>query len=512
MSVPFLHPDFELYLSSRSAPLTKTELPASSVSFRSAYGEVTALQFEISGETVADLQESGLLEPGVEVLEFRAGYAGALVSVAKGLLIWDDDFNADSSGDTLSITAYGCSQKLRESGQRTAKIAGKTIHDACIEVCSRSNVKIVIGAGAYAASVTSAAKTATTTTKNAPAATPATKPAPFSVGGGVTATIDTVTPEQAQTKAVPSAAVKKTVQALWQKGQTDWDFLTELLARVGYTLSESPDGAYLIAGPGLEIGDRPVFVLSRGEYVVAGHSVQGTITSLNTKRTLWGLPTELMVTGWEKGKPFVQIVKPEDLADRQKVTIEPSRIIYRGGKGGGSKTTAVKPSVSSTKPGGASSFSVGGGITAELNSVTPATSSTTTAKTASKPAKGKISKVKITKAKTIGSGAANFAANTVREFLNKTGLSTRRIYTGSSSKDAARSRALEALALDNLSFQETKVSSVGQPEIRAGFEVMLEGSGVPEVMQGKHLVRVAELQFSSQEFTMELTLNRNAAR
>jgi hypothetical protein len=145
----FTFPDFTAYLSSGKR-ITKTEFAASSLDYQGAYGQAGVFTLRIIGDQALEIEDSGVLAEGVVMLEVRAGYRDdEMVLVGRNLLIWESRFQNGKDGTELSVTAYGCSQYLRQSGQRTEQLAAKTYGDAAKEIAARWGLKIRIGLDSY---------------------------------------------------------------------------------------------------------------------------------------------------------------------------------------------------------------------------------------------------------------------------------------------------------------------------------------------------------------------------
>jgi cell wall-associated NlpC family hydrolase len=652
----FVFPEFEVFLANGNR-ITKTEFASSSLSYVGAYGQVAAYTLTIIGDDAFALEESGVLAEGTVMLEVRGGYRDdELVMLARNLVIWDSDYDSDSSsGRRLTVTGYGCSQFLRQSGQRTERLVAKTYAEAAREVAARWGLTIRIGAGAYRTIPPESAAQKEIKISSPPSAQQVNagilKPAGLSntqvlgaalrVANGQrlpSMTDDTVTvggycaqfvrqvvehglrlpvnkwpvavealrinssqnldfdrssrsaieyeaasrnlklnypgPPQpgdilfqpftnaagqpyghvaiyiGEYSGVPSVVentianrgvavfgsgpVRRTALADWgaittiaraasipaavqetsgqpsaptgdvsgglggagttatlkpgiaqdkprksvfQENETDWAFLEKIAREIGYIVSETDTANELYFGPGLEVGSRDRYLLVHGEYSVGGDDAPANVSSLRSRRTLYGIPAEIVVTGFENGKRFALVVSPEDLADRHKIKVSGTEQArdsagrfttdVSGGLGGAGTTATLKPPVA---PAGT-------------------------------PKKGK----------TITQGAADYASQAVSKLVSGAYPVTKRaVLGGSSSRTDAVERGLEALALEQLRFQEVEVSIFGLPGVRPGHEIILQGSEVPRGLRGLYLVRSVGGDLSGEGgYNMTLTLNRN---
>ena len=660
-----LFPEFEVLLTSGQR-LRKTEYASSNISFNAGYGQALAISLTIVGEHALALEESGQLDEGAVLSEVYGGYRDdEMLLLGKNLLIWDSDFAFDAvNGAKLVITAYGCSQYLRESGQRTERLVSTTYAAAAKEIAARWNLTIGIGAGAYRAfkegstafqSAPDAIQTVTTSGVVVEPLPPASSGVPVAgqpaqygntrvasaarqVANGVaikTLTHDTktvyeycaqfarqvvehglglevnqwevakralkisgshnrsvryavdyelaarqlglahngdpqpgdvlfqgnvslpaghvcvyvgefngvpvvventtanhgvvviptgpirrvplsvwgawttcaspvpVVKRQGDTKPPPlassspsttlgtsgitakpkptppavSEAANKKRKIIMQENESDFDFLSKIGKEIGYIVAESPLGNALYFGPGLEVGSRERHLLIAGEYAVSGQAVAANVSSYSSKRTLYGIPAEIVVTGFENGKRFSLIVTPEELADRQGTKIQSTVNL---------PPAALSPASSNPQ------VTLGtAGITAVPKPVT------TAPKTPTKP-------------KVASAGAANYASTKVATLLTGAYPVVRReILGGASSKLDALERGLETLALTQLQFQEVQVSLFGIAEIQRGDEIILQGSFVPKRLRGLYMVRHVGGDIDS-SYKMKLTLNRNS--
>lgn len=658
----FTFPDFEVYLSSGQR-LTKTEFASSSLSYTSAYGQAAQYTLSIVGDDAARLEASKLLSEGVVMREVKAGYRDdELVLLGRNLLIWESQFEADEvGGDQLTVTAYGCSQYVRQSGQRTEVLVSKTYAEAAKEVAARWGLPIRIGAGAYRAiPEKSAAQTASSVPDLPPipnggiltasslantqvlgmarrvaqgsdiglddaakfkpnwcawlvrqvvekaiggrwavsqdvyavtqynddvdgtnandyaqssrrlkldhpgppqpgdilfaegvslpwghigiflgeyngvpsvlentranrgvgcyGATSRARVTPLANWDAVTLIARAVKPPASTVGTSAAAAPKpagdassglggkgvtatskpgtaprgdsKPRRMVMQENESDWDFLTKIGREIGYIVSETDFGDELYFGPGLEIGARDRYLLVRGEYSVDGVDIPANISGLTAKRSLYGIPAELVVTGWENGKKFALVISPEDLADRQKIE-QPVAAQAQTPKAG-------QPTSGTPAPSGDASSGLGG------------TGLTATSKASSVPA----APPKTPKSKSVSLGQQNFASSQVATLVSGAYPTVkRRVLGGASSKLDALERGLEALALEQLRYQEVEIKVFGIPTLRAGNEVVLQGSGIPESLHGLYLVRQVGGDVSGQSgYEMSVTLNRNTLR
>lgn len=463
---PYTFPDWTVYLSTGRA-ITKAEWAGSSLSYQAGYGQTAEYVLTLSGELVRELYDSGELEQGLYMREVWAGYEGELELIARDLLIWDDRYASSAEeGDTLTLTAYGCLQKLMQSGERTLKLAARTYAQAAQEVAARHGLKIRVGAGAYQPIPARQGGESDAQAVSTPSGDLSSGLAGARVTGSVRA-------------AEGSQGATQTRKAIYQEGESDYEFLSKLGREIGYVLAESDLGDELYFGPGLEVGARPRYLLVGGEYSVDGRIIAPNVGSLEAVRTLWGIPAELVVTGVEKGQRFALLVTPDDLAERVKITA----------KGASSPNGGM----SASPKGDLSSGLAGTGITGTVR---------TNSAGQAVDAQGRY--VRTT------ASAGDFASKRVAELLRAAGFAPRRVLGGASSRLDALERGLEALALEQLRFQEVTVSIYGIPSLKPGNEVILEGSRIPKALKGLYLIReVSGAQDPETGFDMKLVLNRN---
>jgi hypothetical protein len=266
--------------------------------------------------------------------------------------------------------------------------------------------------------------------------------------------------------------------AVWQANQNDWDFLENLAAKIGYIITETEFGDELFFGLGLEESDglEPVLVL--GEYHAGGQAVTSNVISIKSDRMIWGIPSEIIVTGIENGKHFTQIVTTDDLLERHKVDPEVTT----------SSSKTPTPSTNAAK-----------GLT------TPGV--TATAKNQTTTSNGQKTKPKTSKA------SNNFVGKTISELLkgaNQTGV--RYTVSGASSVNDARERGLETLAISQLWFQVLTVEIIPNFSLRPGQYVTLQGSRIDPKLKGRYLIRELSGAIDGNGASMTLTLNRNTER
>lgn len=281
----------------------------------------------------------------------------------------------------------------------------------------------------------------------------------------------------ATAKPVTPSGEGKPRKIILQENENDFEFLKKIGDEIGYVLTESPLGNALYFGAGLEVGNRQQHLLVAGDYVVGGRTIPANVASYSSLKSVYGIPAEIVVTGFEDGKRFSLVVTPEDLAARHKTTTE--------------TTSNLPPAAQPPNTNVTGSYATKG-IKA-------------TAKPIDQPAAPK------TKSRTAFAGAANYASSKVKTLL--TGAyptANRRVLGGVSSRQDALEKGLEALALTQLAFQQVDVSVFGIPTIQRGDEVVLEGSLLPKNMRGLYLVRTIGGDVDSGNgYSMKLTLNRN---
>lgn len=656
----FTFPDYEVYLSSGKR-ITKTEFAASSLEYQGAYGQAGVFNLRIIGEQALELEDSGVLAEGVIMLEVRAGYRDdEMVLIGRNLLIWETQFQNGNDGTELTVTAYGCSQYLRQSGQRTERLAAKTYGDAAKELAARWGLKIRIGLDSYRTISQTSAVQKTLDVNNLPdvsasvanleqasglentqvlgaalrvangqrissltndtlsetgwcaqlvrqvveyglgiptnswpvaveasrvnaalnldgdrrarSATEYGQAAMnlgFSYGGppqpgdilvqpyttatgqqyghtaiylglfaGVPSVLENVQVNRG-TAPFGSGPIRVTPLSQWgaisviyrarkpkadatlsgtdgagtaskpnvlagligsgvtatsksnpvaqgsgkprkvvlQENESDFDFLTKLGKEIGFIVSENDTGDELYFGPGIESGARDRYLLVCGQYSSGGQLQPANVSSFDAKRSIYGIPAEIIVTGFDASGRFSLVIGPEDLADRHKHQVEQN----------------AKPAATAPKK------DVLGGI---LGSGVTATSKANVGGAAKTP-----------KGKTISVGARNYASSQVSELLKGAyPFVKRRVLGGASSRTDALERGLEALALEQIRFQEVNISIFGIPQIKPGHEVVLQGSEVPATLKGLYLVRSVGGNLEGQNgFEMKLMLNRNTS-
>lgn len=468
--------------------LHSSSYPLSSLTRTAGYGQTLEVSITIPGQDGVDLLENGL-KAGVRIVEVWMGFDDSLTLIGKNLLVWAHTFIGDE-GDALNLTAYGVSQFLRNSGKRTLKLGAKTYAQVARDVAARHGIPIRIGSSAF---VDARELTSKPVVKPA-AVTAPTNPNADLTGGLAGAGVIGVSKPSANPKA--SSAANATRKDILQQNESDWDLLTGLAKQIGYIVGESPLGNELYFGPGLEIGDRPRYVLVRGQYQIDNQPVAPNVASLEGGEDLYGLPSEIVVTGIEGGKRFALIVTPDDLAERHKVQLTPA------GNKGSSSGAPASGTTSSNKDltGGLAGAGVIG-VSKTVGGVP-------------RDANGRfVAGTKTTKAVTGKSGAANFAGQTVGALVNAANLpGVRRVIGGASSRLDALERGLETLALRNLTFQEVSVSTAyGMPEALCGFEIILEGDRVPVPMRGLYLIRTDSQEITPEGYSTTLGLARNSS-
>jgi hypothetical protein len=262
-----------------------------------------------------------------------------------------------------------------------------------------------------------------------------------------------------------------------QENESDFDFLAKLGKEIGFIVSENDTGDELYFGPGIESGSRDRYLLVCGTYSSGGQLQPANVSSFDAQRSIYGIPAEIIVTGFEQGERFSLVIGPEDLADRHKHQVAQN----------------AKPAATAPKE------DVLGGI---LGSGVTATSKATVGGAAKTP-----------KGKSVSVGAANYASSQVGDLLKGAyPFVKRRVLGGASSRTDALERGLEALALEQIRFQEVNIDIFGIPQIKPGHEVVLQGSEVPATLQGVYLVRSVGGNLEAESgFEMKLVLNRNTS-
>jgi hypothetical protein len=262
------------------------------------------------------------------------------------------------------------------------------------------------------------------------------------------------------TASLPQAALEAGQRSAIQKRETDWAILTKLATEIGYVATESSDGSSLYFGPGLEVGKRDRAVLVMGEYTDTKGFVNANISDFVISKQLHSIPTEVLVTGYEAGKRFTQLVSVSDLVSSQTVSETPQ-----------------------TKPTDALGGS-GSGVTATLPTQTPTTT---------------------TEAPNVG----DVADKPISSLLSGSAYKNRLVIGVTASKNDAKPRALSALALERLKLESAQIPMPANPRIIAGAEVLVKGTAIPKPDQGLWLVREVQGNITESSYTMDLQLNRN---
>ncbi|NJK43719.1 MAG: hypothetical protein HC933_05050 [Pleurocapsa sp. SU_196_0] len=274
--------------------------PLSSLTRSGGYGQTLEVTLKIPGPDAVELLENGL-KAGVRLLEVWMGFDADLRVVARNLTVWQHRFSGDE-GDALTLTAYGVSQKLRNSGKRTLKLSAKTYAQVARDVAARWGLPIRIGSSAYV----DARELVKPSTSSTTPPTPASNPNRDLTGGLAGSNVIGV----AKPNPNASSAANATRKDILQQNQSDWELLEGLAKQIGYIVGESPLGNELYFGPGVEIGTRPRALLVRGQYQIDGKPEAPNVSRLEGGEDLYGLPSELVVTGIEGGKRFALIVTP----------------------------------------------------------------------------------------------------------------------------------------------------------------------------------------------------------
>jgi phage protein D len=446
-------PDFQIILEGGGI-LTRREFPTSSLTRVFGYGQSLEVQFTVAGELGIKLLESGV-QRGSRISELYMGYVGDLTLMGKNLVILADSFTGEDD-DSVTFSAYGVSQFLRQAGERTVKIAAKTYAQAVREVAARWGLEVKMGSNAYLP------------LPNQPS-TPATQgsTAPAVSSNGVVGT--------AKVSAAATTAVRKD---LFQSNENDWAFLEKLAKQIGYIIAETPLGNALYFGPGLEVGQRPRTLLVRGQYQSGEDRIAPLVKSIAGERRVDGIPEEIVVTGIENGRRFALIVTPDDLAARHKVQLAPA-----------------KPSASTTQ-----------NPNQLAGSSQDITGSARAANGQPRDDQGRF----VTDG-TRQAGAQDFAGSQVGTLLRAAKLSgIRRVFGGATRETGAKDSALEKLALMNLRYQRTSLGlALGVPSIVAGSEIELQGSRVPKPYAGLHLVVEDRHEISETGYFTSLETARN---
>lgn len=429
---PYLFPYYRITLGNGSS-FSPAVFAQSALGFSGAYGKSYVFTLAIVGDDAFQVMDEGLIQQGTLIAEIYAGYEDDLKLVGKNLLVWDLAYQGSSEGgDTLTLTAYGVSQLLRQSGNRTEKLAAKTYADAAREVVARWGIPVQIGSGAY------------------------TNP----VAGSV------------------SAEALKERKAIYQENEDDFSFLRKLGDEIGYVLSETELGDALYFGPGLEVGSRERYILVRGEFQYDGGQIPANIGTIAAQRSLYGVPSEIVVTGFDGDKQFAMLISTDDLAARHKITTV--------------QTTTTGTSTAAPSGDAAAGF-IDSSFTGEIASFDTGSPKTTTKK--------------IERDANVG----DFAGKLVADLLQGAyPVAKRLILGGSSSQLDARAQALESLALAQLRFQEVLIAMHGIAGIKPGHEILVLGSKIPRDLRGLYLVREVGGNVDSESgFDMQLTLARN---
>lgn len=140
-----------------------------------------------------------------------------------------------------------------------------------------------------------------------------------------------------------SSGVAQGRKPVIQKNEDDWSFLEGLARQIGYVIAETPDGGALYCGPGLEVGNRDRFYLVHGLFSTDGASIPANVESFSTTQTLHGIPTEMLITGWEGRQRFEILVSTDDLAARHKVKLPPAESDEPTSTNSSSSTSTSKP-------------------------------------------------------------------------------------------------------------------------------------------------------------------------
>jgi hypothetical protein len=177
----------------------------------------------------------------------------------------------------------------------------------------------------------------------------------------------------------------------------------------------------------------------------------------------------MILTGYEKGKAFSLIVTPDELADRHRLAADGQQTVTTGNALEGLDTDGVTGTP---------------WVGRDANT-------------------GQFTQTRLS--------AGDFAGKLVKDLTK--GLypdGSRRVLDGNTSQAQARARGLEAMALEQLKFQEVEIDVFGLPKVRPGHEVELRGDEVPKPYQGIYLVRdVSGSLEPDGGYAMKLTLNRN---
>jgi phage protein D len=448
-------PDFQIILEGGGI-LTRREFPTSSLTRVFGYGQSLEVQFTVVGEVGVRLLESGV-QRGSRITELYMGYVGDLTLMGKNLVILADSFNGEED-DSVTFSAYGVSQFLRQAGERTVKIAAKTYAQAVREVAARWGLEVKMGSNAYLPLPNQPTTPTAPTTSNAPAVN----------SNGVVGTPKVST--------AANAPVKKD---LYQSGENDWAFLEKLAKQIGYIIAETPLGNALYFGPGLEVGERTRTLLVRGQYQAGADRIAPLVKSISGERRIDGIPEEIVVTGIENGRRFALIVTPDDLAARHKVQLVP-----------------VKPVTPSTSQNpnqlAGSSQDVSGSARAANG-------------------QPRDEQGRFISTGTRDAGAQDFAGSQVGTLLRAAKLpGIRRVYGGATREMGAKDSALEKLALMNLRYQQTSLGlALGVPVIVAGTEIELQGSRIPAPYAGLHLVTEDRHEINETGYFTSLETARN---
>jgi phage protein D len=449
-------PDFQIVLEGGGI-LTRREFPTSSLTRVFGYGQSLEVQFTVAGELGIRLLESGV-QRGSRITEFYMGYVGDLTLMGKNLIILADSFTGEED-DSVTFSAYGVSQFLRQAGERTVKIAAKTYAQAVREVAARWGLEVKMGSNAYLPLPNQPTTPTVPTTSNAPA---------VNSNGVVGAP---------KVSVAANAPVKKD---LYQSGENDWAFLEKLAKQIGYIIAETPLGNALYFGPGLEVGERPRLLLVRGQYQAGSDRIAPLVKSISGERRIDGIPEEIVVTGIENGRRFALIVTPDDLAARHKVQLAP-----------------VKPPIN---PSATQNPNQLAGSSQDI------TGSARAANGQPRDAQGQFISTG-----TRDAGAQDFAGSQVGTLLRAAKLpGIRRVYGGATREMGAKDSALEKLALMNLRYQRTSLGlALGVPVIVAGTEIELQGNRIPQPYAGLHLVTEDRHEINETGYFTRLETARN---
>jgi cell wall-associated NlpC family hydrolase len=278
-----------------------------------------------------------------------------------------------------------------------------------------------------------------------------------------------------------------------QEDESDWDFLGRLGREIGYIISENYLGDELVFSPGLAVGSRPRNLLVMGNYQVNGNVIPANLQRVNSRRSFYNIPSEVIVTGVEKnGERFSLILTANDLAERQKVALEKLAKERQNALQTAFAESAETKASEETKV--VAKLTDGGTATpkAELLELPEKTPESETASDLE---------------------FSDLAANQVGVILGSLYPGSKRLVLGgSSSKLEAEARGLEALALESLRFQEVSCDLAGLPELQLGSEAILQGSLLPSTLTGLYVVLSINGEIGENGYSMSLKLNRNTTQ